>query len=63
MPNETPPKSETSQHPTYLNEFWIESAGPQALFDGTDKPQGGPDDMFGTFQYDGVTGEQSGDDW
>jgi len=48
---------------THLDELGVESASPQALLDGTDEPQGGPDNVLGTFQDDGISGEQSSDDW
>ena len=46
---------------THLDKLGVESAGPQALFDGTNEPQGGPDNVFRTLQDDGVSSKQGSD--
>ena len=46
---------------THLDKLSVEPAGPQALLDSTDEPPGGPDNVLGTLQDDGVSSEQRSD--
>ena len=53
-----PPRKHVS---TYLDELGVEFTSPQTLLNSTNEPQGGPDDVLGTFQDDGISREQSSD--